>query len=135
MHPLCRVPRVTWGTPITRGTPICMGYLILYGVPLFVWDTSNSAGYLKSRRAPRIMRGTSDCAGTIPLVDTWRFTVFPIFPSNRNGSAQVQSFSALISLVDLARQFMLIVPHNWPILFNVSFCFLSMLCLSACGCI
>jgi len=61
--------------PITRGTPICMGYLYLYGVP-------HHMGYLYLCRAPRIVQGTSDCAEIIPLVDTWRSIAFPIFPSN-----------------------------------------------------
>ena len=46
--------------PTTRGTPICMGYLYLCEVPLIVQGTSICAGY-------------PDCAGIIPLVDTWRF--------------------------------------------------------------
>ena len=77
-YPLLRgVPLFVWGTSIH------MGYLILYEVPLFVWGTSICMMYLKSRRASRIVRDTSDCAGIIPLIDTWRFTTFPIFPSNR----------------------------------------------------
>ena len=66
----------------TRGTPICMRYVIFYGVPLIVQGTSIYTGYLKSCRAPRIMQGTSDCADIIPLADTWRSITFPIFPSN-----------------------------------------------------
>ena len=60
------------GVPIIiRGTSICVGYLYLYGVPLIVGISL-------------FVRGTSDCAGIIPLVDTWRSIVFPIFPSNTN---------------------------------------------------
>ena len=59
-----------------------MGYLYLCGVPLIVRGTFIYAGYLQSCQAPRIVRGTSDCAGIVPLVDTWRSIVFSIFPSN-----------------------------------------------------
>ena len=39
-------------------------------------------GYLYLYGIPQVMQGTSDCVGIIPLVDTWRFIAFPIFPSN-----------------------------------------------------
>ena len=58
------------------------GYLELCGVLHIIWGTSNCAGYPYLYGVPQVMPDTSDCAGIIPLVDTWRFIAFPIFPSN-----------------------------------------------------
>ena len=58
------------GYPLLRGVPLFvwdtsnrMGYLYSYGVPLFVWETSNCAGYFYLCGKPLIVQGTSTCMG------------------------------------------------------------------------
>ena len=67
---------------------IMRGYLVSCWIPLFVRGTLNYAGYLVLCRVLLFVRGTLNHAGYLRLcwsfsfVDTWRFTIFSIFPLN-----------------------------------------------------